>query len=217
MTSSLSRPPYFNALNEQHFASSRPRITSSQRRPYPRTVVASSVHQRPRQPNDFTHSHPRQLLLNARINRNHMSVCTVRADRVAREGHVSMRPPRIESRALRDIQCIENLVIRHRPPSQRQILRHQAGQRIESIALITQNPRRNVVVGPGSQCPTAMQDGGSRRYVRLQGVLFCNLACGRVHAPVSPLAPAIPEPGDEQPQEKCGTDIDRWHTLKYDP
>jgi hypothetical protein len=34
---------------------------------------------------------------------------------------------------------------------------------------------------------------------------------------VSPQAPAIPEPGDEQPGEKCGTDVDRWHTLKYDP
>jgi hypothetical protein len=217
MMSSLSRPPYFNALNEQHLASPGPRITPSQRRPYPSTVIASSVDQRSRQPNDFTYSHPGQLLLNARINRNHMSVCTVRADRVAREWHVSMRPPRIESSALRDIQCIENLVIRHRPPSERQILGHQAGQRIESIALITQNPRRNVVVGPGSQCPTAMQDGGSRRYVRLQGVLFCNLACGRMHAPVSPQAPAIPQARNEQPHEKCGTDIDRWHTLKYEP
>jgi hypothetical protein len=34
---------------------------------------------------------------------------------------------------------------------------------------------------------------------------------------VCPQVPAIPQAGNEQPHEKCGTDIDRWHTLKYEP
>ncbi len=160
---------------------------------------------------------PRQLLLNAFISRNDMSVCTVRDDRVDRDGSVGMRPPREKSRALGNIHRIENPVLRHRPPSQRQILGYQGGESIDPIAFIAQNPGRDVVVRAGSQCPTAMRDGGSRCYVRLQGVVFRYLPIGRVHAPVCPQVTAIPQAGSEQSEEKRGPDINRWHTLKYEP
>jgi hypothetical protein len=37
------------------------------------------------------------------------------------------------------------------------------------------------------------------------------------NTPMCPLAPAIPEGGNDQPHEKYRSSVDRWHTLKYEP
>ena len=122
-----------------------------------------------------------------------MSVSTVRDDRLNGDRRVGMRPPRIESRALRHIQRIDDPGVRHRPPSQREILGHQGSKRIESIAFVSQNPGRNVVVGARRQRPPAMRDCGNGQGVSLQRLLLCNLPIGWVHSPVFPLAPAVPQ------------------------
>ncbi len=77
-----------------------------------------------------------------------MCVCAVLDDVLSGNGERGPRAPSIEPRRLRNIEGRENPVVRHRPPSQREILGDEISERIEAVAFATQDSRFDVIARP---------------------------------------------------------------------
>src|ERR1700685_3852812 len=99
-----------------------------------------------------------------------MRIGAVRDNRIPGYRCIAGDVPKVEAVALRDIHDLESAIIRHGPPTERQILGNETGQSIEVVALDTEYPCGDPVMGAHLERPSIGAKAIPVRDVDLQGL-----------------------------------------------